>query len=351
MARRWLEKLAPVLAAAALGAFVVWVLFPPRRQDALVVYCALDAEFAEPLLRRFERETGIPVVVRFDTEANKSLGLVQQIQREAGAPRCDLFWNNEWLGTAELGAQGLLLPYSGPNRERIPPRFRGPNGAWHGFAARLRVWIIHTGRAPDEAAQAELCSRLPLDARALDADLSRLAIARPMYGTTLTHYAVLWNQVGGDALQAWDAEARRRGLRILAGNATVKDAVADGICDAGWTDTDDFFSALDARKPVAMRPVMIGARTICIPNTVAVIRGTRRRAAAEALAAFLLSEQTEIELARAPSRQIPLGTVDESTLPPEVRALRAHVESSVPLGELLDARRACLEWLSREAAR
>ena len=40
----------------------------------LVVYCAHDREFAEVVLQEFERQTGIPVSVRYDTEATKSLG-------------------------------------------------------------------------------------------------------------------------------------------------------------------------------------------------------------------------------------------------------------------------------------
>ncbi|MDP6108080.1 MAG: hypothetical protein QGI33_06570 [Candidatus Brocadiia bacterium] len=32
---------------------------------------------------------------------------------------------------------------------------------------------------------------------ALAGDLSRVAIAKPLYGTTLSHYSVLWDLCGG----------------------------------------------------------------------------------------------------------------------------------------------------------
>src|SRR5262245_51615046 len=94
-------------------------IFWPR-DNGLVVYCAHDAVFAESILRHFERQTGQRIAVRYDTEATKSLGLVELIQRERTHPHCDVFWNNEVLGTLELANAGLLEPYRGSGYARIP---------------------------------------------------------------------------------------------------------------------------------------------------------------------------------------------------------------------------------------
>ena len=117
------------------GALLVW---QSLGRDKLTVYCAHDAVFAESILRDFEKQTGIPGAVKFDTEATKSLGLTEQIIREGAHPRCDVFWNNELLGTLDLAARGLLEPHKGTGWQRIPARFRDPDGRWTGFAARLR---------------------------------------------------------------------------------------------------------------------------------------------------------------------------------------------------------------------
>ena len=306
-------------------------------RDKLTVYCAHDAVFAESILRDFEKQTGIPVAVKFDTEATKSLVLAEQIIREAAHPRCDVFWNNELLGTLDLAARGLLEAHKGPGWQRIPAQFRDADGRWTGFAARLRV-IIERNDAPrwDEA-------------RLIDGDLSRFAMAKPLYGTTLTHYAVLWHEGGAVRLQQWHADARRRGLREVPGNAQCKDAVAGGVCDAAFTDTDDFFEAKDDGKPVTMRPMQLeNGQTICIPNTVAVIRGAPHGENARKLADFLLSAQTELALARSTSRQIPLGPCDPSQLPQEVRDLLPFAARGVPLTDLLTARNECLAWLKGE---
>ncbi|MGB8166806.1 MAG: ABC transporter substrate-binding protein, partial [Chthoniobacteraceae bacterium] len=279
------------LLALGIVCLLVAAWWASTRRDALVVYCAHDSIYAEKILRDFEKNTGIPVAMRFDTEATKSLGLVELLALEKDAPRCDVFWNNELLGMLDLQERGILDPYQGSGFARIPAAFKDPAGRWVGFAARLRVYIFNTlstqveGRPvdaespfePNASTTSAVTHPPPADPSiSPKADLSRMAMAKPLYGTTLTHYSVLWNAWGGPKVEAWHRDWRRRNLRELNGNAAVKDAVAEGVCDSGWTDTDDFFEAKDAGKPVAMLPVRLADNgTICIPNTVAIIRGAR----------------------------------------------------------------------------
>lgn len=331
-------------AALLLGTFLLWKLAAPR--DALVIYCAHDAVFSEAILRDFEKRTGIAIAIRFDTEATKSLGLTELIVREKDAPRCDVFWNNESLGTADLAERGLLEPYRGAGFLRIPAQWKDADARWTGFAARLRV-VISNWHTAGDARSVTLAAQNPDKLASLD--LSRAAIAKPLYGTTLTHFTVLWHLWGAEKMQAWYRDARRRGLREVAGNAAVKDLVAAGVCDFGFTDTDDFFEAKDAGAPVAMQPVRReSGATICIPNTVAIIRGTKRLDRAQQLVDFLLSEQTELALVRSKSRQIPLGLVPADQVPVEVRELQRWAADAVPLAGLTAARAECLAWLKAE---
>ena len=334
--------------AAALVLAGLWLSILP---DSLVVYCAHDAVYAKQILDDFTRQTGIPVQVRFDTEATKSLGLINLISQERRQPRCDVFWNNELLGTVELREQGLLEAYQGPGWNRIPERFRDAEGFWVGFAARLRVYLFNTQQV---SADAETFGNL------VNLEPVRLSIAKPLFGTTLTHYTVLWHLWGPDRLKAWHRDLRLRGIREVEGNGAVKDVVAMGTCDAGLTDTDDAFVAIDDGMPVQMQPVRLSAIapdgasqpaetiTICIPNTVSIIHGTRRRAAARRLVDFLTSAETELALSRSKSRQIPLGPLDVVELPAEVKQLQEWSQDGIDLRELLMARRDCLKWLKAE---
>lgn len=337
--RSSLRRLLALAAAVVLLFLGYYLLWAPQRQS-LVVYCAHDSIYADSILQEFQRETGIPVAVRYDTEATKSLGLVELLLQEKAHPQCDVFWNNELLGTLQLADQGLLLPYRGSGYERIPAAFKDPDGRWAGFAARLRLWIVNTNElAPTEAAVEKASS----------GDLDRMVIAKPLYGTTRTQYTVLWKLWGRERMMAWEQDRRARHLREVDGNSTVKDLVASGVCDLGWTDTDDFYEAVDEGKPVAMVPVRLdNGKTICIPNTVAIIQGTKHLAAAQKLVDFLLSEKCEMALANAKSRQIPLGPVDNAALPQDVKRLQRWAADGISLGDLDAANTECLAWLKSE---
>jgi iron(III) transport system substrate-binding protein len=184
----------------------------------------------------------------------------------------------------------------------------------------------------------------------LELETSRGAMARPMFGTTLTHFTVLHRMWGPQKLQEWRHDMRRRGLREVTGNAVVKDVVASGQCDFGWTDSDDVFVALDDGAEVDLAPIRVAGQTIAIPNTAAIIKGTRRLSAAQQLVDFLASADTELRLARSRARQIPLGGVDESQIPREVLRLRHWAADGIDLRNLLEDRRAVLAWLKSEYA-
>ena len=128
-----MRRFLPLILVAAVLATTL--LYRRASADRIVVYCAHDSIYADSILRDFTRQTGIAVATRYDTEATKSLGLTELLVREKAAPRCDVFWNNELLGTLDLQERGILAPYRGPGWQRIPANFKDADGNWAGFAA------------------------------------------------------------------------------------------------------------------------------------------------------------------------------------------------------------------------
>lgn len=326
-----------LVCAIAVFAFIYKVGLA-QQGNSLVVYCAHDSVYSQKILDLFEKKTGIKVIPKFDTEATKSLGLVELLVKEKENPVCDVFWNNELLGIMHLQEKGVLAPYKGSGYARIPEGLKDPNGLWAGFGARMRVYIINTDKCPVD--EKVLLKRMN------EKDLSRIAIAKPLYGTTLTHYCCLWRELGGEGLKKLHNDRLKRKLNIVNGNGVVKNVVAEGVCDFGWTDTDDFFVAKDAGKPVEMLPIRLNnGKSICIPNTVAIIKGAKNQDNAKRFVDFILSEECEVELAKSKARQIPVGPVDESKLPEDVKQLKKWAENSAPLNDLADVRSNCVEWL------
>ena len=151
-----------------------------------MVYTALDREFSEPLFQEFTRQTGIAVRAKYDTEANKTVGLTNLLLNEAARPRCDLFWNNEILNTLRLQRRGLLRPYRSARADDYPAAFRAADGRWYGFAARARVLLVNTQRLADQPPPQSI--RDLVDPRWKD----QVGMAKPLFGTTSTHAACLF---------------------------------------------------------------------------------------------------------------------------------------------------------------
>ncbi len=270
--------------------------------DEVVVYTALDREFSAPIFAEFTQQTGIRVLAKYDAESTKTVGLTNAIIAEAARPRCDLFWNNEILNTIRLERRGLLAAFQPIHAEQIPEAYRSPHARWYGFASRARVLLINTKRIPEAERPASIQDLA--DPKWKD----RVGIAKPLFGTTATHAALLFASWPLDeAKDFW-----RRALenaRIMSGNKQVARAVASGQLAWGLTDTDDAIIEHDAGFPVEIvfpDQEVNGLGTPLIPNTVCLLSGSPHPAAARKLADFLLSPQVEAKLARGRSAQIPI---------------------------------------------
>jgi len=270
----------------------------------VVLYCALDRSHAEPIVRAFERATGLVVEAYYDVEANKSVGLRRRLQEEASRPICDVFWNNEIVQMLLLARAGLMQPYDSPSAADIPGPYRDPGHLWTGFAARGRVLIVNTSR------RADLASRPRGTADFLDpANSGRCGMARPLTGTTAAHAAAWMAGLGVEPALARLAAMLDNGVLFGPGNAAVMRQVRDGELDFGFTDTDDCQAALDEGASVAMIVPDQGEGEeglILIPNTIGLVAGAPHPEAGRRLIDFVLSRAVEEQLARGPSAQIPL---------------------------------------------
>jgi iron(III) transport system substrate-binding protein len=272
----------------------------------VVIYCALDRNFSEPLIQEFEKRTGLSVEAVYDLEAHKTVGLVRTIKEEMNRPRCDVFWNNEIANTIKLKKLGALQPYASPSAGDIPETFKDPEGYWTGFAARARVFILNTELLPDPAKWPRSYEDLIRD------EYKGLGgIAKPLTGTTATHGAVLFEVLGEEEAKAFFQKICDQNVNLTQGNAHLMKLVRKGEFAFGFTDTDDFNVArVDSQNyPVDAVYPDGGADqlgTLVIPNSVAMIKDCPHPEAAKRLIDYILSPEVEEKLAFADSAQIPL---------------------------------------------
>lgn len=295
--------------------------------EAVTVYTSVDDVLAREVLASCESRTGVRVAPVFDTEATKTTGLENRIRSEMDRPRADIFWSSEPFAVARLSAAGALAEFSarfsGELSASWPAAYRDPNRRWLAFAARARVVAHRVGTEPIRSVSELARADLPRGSRAA------LAIADPRFGTTAAHLAALrsaWSLardrgIEVPACEEWLEALARGGCLVLpGGNAATVDAVAAGECAYALTDTDDVLAAIARGLPLAFSmprslPVGIeGGGTMLIPNTVAIVdRGPGNRDSAEAIARALISAESELLMARSPSRNLPLGpSIDRS---------------------------------------
>jgi iron(III) transport system substrate-binding protein len=305
-----------LLLAFAAGAPLLTTTGCAKEQREVVVYCALDQEFAATIFEEFERESGIHVTPQFDDEVMKTVGLTNRIKLEKERPRADVFWNNEVIQTIRLKNAGCLEAYRSPSAADVPERWKDPDGVWTGFAARARILAVNTKRCPPER---EPNSYLDL---ADPARKGQAAIAKPVAGTTATHLCVLYEVLGPEKAKAWFLALQNNDCGILAGNGPVMREVREGRYAWGFTDTDDFNVArLDDYPVKAVYPDQGdgGLGCLVIPNTIALVKGAPHREDARRFIDFALSKRVEKRLAFGRSAQLPVRAAVET--PPGMKRL------------------------------
>jgi iron(III) transport system substrate-binding protein len=289
-----------------------------KAEDRVVVYCAQDQEFAERVFGDFQRDAHLTVAPKFDTEANKSVSLAAELERERDRPRCDVHWNNEILATIRLARQGIYEPYESLAAAPFPDWARPADRTWQAFAARARVLIVNTKLLPTDT-----------DRPASLLDLTdpkwkgKVVMAKPQFGTTATQAACLFEVLGPDAAKAFYRGLKANGVTLVAGNKQVAQGVARGDFAVGLTDTDDALIELNEGRPVAIvfpdrngHPQHPRMGVLYIPNTLAVIKGAPNPAGARRLVDYLLRPETEAKLAEGGGFQIPLNPNVKANLPP-----------------------------------
>jgi iron(III) transport system substrate-binding protein len=299
---------APIVASVIAAVF----LTSCRRGDKqeVVAYVSEDQVFSEPILRDFERETGIRVRAVFDTEETKSTGVMNRLLAERNNPQADVYWANEPIRAESLRQQGMTEPYVSPVAADIPAEYKDPDGHWTGFSARARVLLVGKDLSEKPSSVRDL-----VDARYR----GRGAIANPLFGTTTAEVAALFVLKGDEWGRDFLAGLRSNGVRVTSSNGESADAVVSGDAAFSLVDSDDAVSRIRQGRAVEMivPDQAEGAMGVfLVPNAVLIVRGGPHPDTAKRLVDYLLSPDTERKLAVADCAQLPLHAGVEP--PPEV---------------------------------
>lgn len=288
---------------ALLGLLFVMLLpFRSKKVRVVIAYTSQDQTYSEPILQEFTKQTGIKVRAVYDSEAVKTVGLVNRLIAERNHPQCDVFWNNEEFRTRQLATQNI---------------FRETN-AWAAFGYRSRRMVVSANATNTPQNLLELTN---------ETWRGKVSLAYPLFGTTATHFLALRQHWGPEKWRAWCRGLQANKPFLVDGNSVVTKVVRRGEATVGLTDSDDI--AAENRNGANLKALPIDSETLLIPNTVAVMRNAPHPEAAEKLFQFLQSREVVEKLVAA--NALEGASVDEvktSTLKPDWEKILAELEAA-----------------------
>ena len=323
---RWLPWLVLLALAGALAVQFFWI----DRRDVRV-YASADPEIVEPMLGDVTALLRMKIDRRYGLQSSRAANLPQIILAEARHPRCDVFWNDEFLQTLRLARLGAFEPHESPNVAEFPEAYRASGKLWQAFALRARVLLVDT-RDVDRA-------RWPRSIRDLTgaAWRSRCAMARPISGAAAVHAACLVALWGEDQARKFFRQLRENGVQMLASEREVALAVARGEASCGLVDSDQ--AAIEQLSHVWLEIIYPDQGegdpgTLYLPNTLSIVRGCRHPEAARRLVDQLLTARAATVLAKGAGAVAPLNTkakVKQTRLqtPPKVRPMDVDFEAAL----------------------
>jgi len=285
-----------VVAAAMIGLTSCF----SKSRGGVVVYVSEDQVFSEPILRDFERETGIHVKPVFDTEEAKSTGVMNRLLAEKNNPQADVYWANEPIRAEVLKQENVGAAYQSPSAEGIPANFKDPQGYWTGFSARARVLLVDHSVANKPKS---------ITAYGDPAFNGKTVIANPLFGTTTTEIAALFIIWGDEKAKTFLTDMKRNNVKIATSNGESADLVAAGESAFSLVDSDDAANRIKQGKPVEMIYPDQGDNEVgcfIVPNAAVLIKSGPHPEAGKKLIDYLLSAETERKLAASDAAQIPL---------------------------------------------
>jgi iron(III) transport system substrate-binding protein len=277
--------------------------------NAVTLFTSVDEPIASPIVKEFEKQTGIHVTLVTDAEATKSIGLAERLRAEKDHPQCDVFWANEPFNTINLAEEGVLTGYDSPAAKDVPEQFKDPQHRWASNGLRARV-IAHT------AGPAMPPWPKGLDDLTDHAYTGTIAMARPTAGTTGGHVAALYVLWGDAQAKKWFKGLADNHVKLLGGNSVVAEKVAAGTFQFGLTDNDDVAAAKanDGKIDSYLPNQGNGFGTLMIPTTTGLVANAKHPEAAKKLIDYLLSPEVEKKLLAEKFALVSVRELDKSDI-------------------------------------
>jgi len=272
------QKIA-ILMLLVASSSLAWAVQP------LVVYSGRSKSLVEPAIERFQQATGLRVQVKYGKTAPIALLLLEEGDRSPA----DVFLAQDAGALGLLAEAGRFAPLPRDLLERVPVRFRDPNGHWIGVTGR--------GRTLAYAQERVTTGELPESVFGLTAARFEGRVGIAPTNASFQSFVTAMRAVHGDARTlAWLRDLKANGARAYPKNTALLEGIAAGEIDFALP---NHYYLVRIRST---RPEFPVAQTFFAPGDVgnlvnvsgaAVLAHSRQKAEAQRFLAFLLEEETQ----------------------------------------------------------
>jgi len=266
-------------------------------QPSLVVYSGRKEKFIRPILKKFERESGIKILL----EPGKTGGLTNRLILEKSSPKADVFIATTTGAMAILHEKGVLQPYQSPFTKEYAQEFFDPEGYWTGITGRARVILYNTKQVGPKEVPKSIWDLASPKWK------GKIVIASTREQTTLMWLSSLRVSLGEKEAKKFLENLLANEIQVLKDNTDVRRAVGRGEFAIGLTNSPNYYLQKETGDPVGVIfPDQKKKPGILVNlNSVALIHGSHQQESGRKLIDFLLQKENQEFLAQT-AFEIPL---------------------------------------------
>jgi iron(III) transport system substrate-binding protein len=252
--------------------------------QTITVYSGRSEELVQPIIDRFEAETGVRVEVRYGDTAEMAALILEEGDRSPA----DVYFGQDAGALGALSDAGRLATLDDELLDRVESAYRSDAGDWVGISGRSRTVVYNT----DSLTEDDLPDSI-LDFTEPEWQ-GRIGWA-PTNGSFQAFVTALRVTQGEDVARSWLEGIQANGAQVYEKNTAIVEAVAAGEVEVGFVNHYYLFRYLaeDAAYPAAQKFFGDDIGGLINVAGVGILEGTDNDAAAKAFVEYLLSEDAQ----------------------------------------------------------
>ena len=197
-------------------------LATPATSTTLVLYSGRSEHLVEPVIKQFEKESGIDVQVKYGNTPELALTLREEGERGSA----DLFWAQDAGALGAVAKAGLFSDLPAGVGGDLPALFRHAGGKWIATSGRARTIAYSTERVKAES--------LPKSVFELTNARYRGKVAWAPSNASFQAFVTAMRKIHGeDTTRTWLEDMKKNGAHSYPNNVAILQAIARGEADYG----------------------------------------------------------------------------------------------------------------------